>query len=140
MSATACPGSRVVVRGAVAVALAAVLAACGSPQDQAVRGTAQEFASAVRAGDAVAACALLAPGTRAELEQSSSGPCAQVLLDEVPSIGADVGDVEVFGTAGRVRAGSEVVFLARFRDGWRVSAAGCTPTRGALYDCRVKGS
>jgi hypothetical protein len=125
---------------AVVVALAVVLAGCGSPQDVEVRRTVQEFASAVRAGEAGVACDLLAPGTRAELEQSAGGRCEQVLLGEVSSTGSDVGGVEVFGTAGRVRSGGDVVFVARFRGGWRVSAVGCTPTRGDLYDCRVKGS
>ena len=33
----------------------------------------------------------------------------------------------------------DTVFLLRFPDGWRVSAAGCTPQGEAPYDCEVQG-
>jgi hypothetical protein len=126
--------------GVLVVAAGVALAGCGSPQDVAVRRTVQEFASAVRAGEAGVACDLLALRTKSELEQSAGRRCEEALLEEVSSIGSDVGEVEVFGTAGRVRSGGDVVFVARFRSGWKVSAVGCTPAEGALFDCRVKGS
>ena len=39
--------------------------------------------------------------------------------------------VDVYGQDAIVRLDRDVVFLARFDDGWRVTAAGCTPARTA---------
>ena len=54
----------------------------------------------------------------------------------------DAGPAEAFdgfGTMARVRYQRDTVFLAEFRRGWKVMAAGCTPVPGRPYDCRVEG-
>jgi hypothetical protein len=38
-----------------------------------------------------------------------------------------------------VRLDKDVVFLARYDDGWRVTAAGCVPRPGRPFDCTIKG-
>jgi hypothetical protein len=90
-------------------------------------------------GDGDAACALLAPATRSELEQSAGKPCPDALIEEhLPQVDEPVA-VDVFGTAGEVRYDAEAAFLARYDDGWRVVAAGCTPQPPHPYDCKVTG-
>ena len=136
--------NRVHLRGALlatATVGSVVLSGC-SGQGNADAGNAE--AAAVSFGRAVTAateraCGLLAPETLEELEDDE-GPCATALPDALqPSSGAPI-SVDVYGKDAVVRLSSDTVFLARFRDGWRVTAAGCTPTeRGRPYDCKVKG-
>lgn len=86
------------------------------------------------------ACGLLAPGTLQELE-SSEGPCAGSIGEqEIPHATAVV-DVEVYGKQAMVELDEDVVFLAHFPAGWRVTAAGCVPQgERRPFDCAVKGS
>jgi hypothetical protein len=49
--------------------------------------------------------------------------------------------VEVWGAEAQVRLADDTVFLTRTSDGWRVSAAACTPRgEGLPYDCRLAAS
>lgn len=48
--------------------------------------------------------------------------------------------MSVFGTMAQVRYPEDTVFLARFRSGWRVMAAACSPQAHDPYDCRIKGA
>ena len=85
------------------------------------------------------ACDLLAPQTLKELEDSE-GPCATSLPDQVRSDPGAVRGGAVYGKEAIVHLAADTVFLARYRDGWRVTAAGCTrPQAGRPYDCKVKG-
>jgi hypothetical protein len=97
------------------------------------------------------ACALLAPETRSELEQSAQRPCDRaVLAESIPDVGR-VRDSKMFGGKAQVRfagtrdgrgeraAVADTVFLAEFPDGWKVVAAACTPRERRPYDCRVEG-
>ncbi len=123
-----------------ALALAIVVTGCSGQRDTEVSVTAEEFWAAVTDGDGAAACELLAPSTRTELESSSGVPCAEAVLEEVD--GADgTPKVAVYGDAARARVGSETAFLALLDGGWRVTAAGCAPgpTEDVPYDCTVSG-
>ena len=86
------------------------------------------------------ACGLLAPQTLKELEDAE-GPCDTTLPDQLKPTPGEVVSAEVYGKDAIVRLSSDTMFLARFRDGWRVTAAGCTrPQAGRPYDCKVKGT
>ena len=61
-------------------------------------------------------------------EVEADGPCAAVLGDGAPAAAPRLESVEVYGTNAIARFDSDTVFLARFRDGWRVTAAHCRPT------------
>jgi hypothetical protein len=129
--------------GASAIAVLALgvsLSACGGSQDAAVSEVAEGFYAAVEDGDGAAACALLVPATRDELEQSSGQECAAAILEEVPLAHGDGGIVEVYDTMAQVRWDGDTAFLARLPDGWRVLAVACTPRDVGPYDCRVKGA
>jgi hypothetical protein len=114
-------------------------AACGSSQDRAAREVADRFEAAVADRDGRTACALLAPETLAELEQSAREPCVEAVVGEgLPGV-RDLEQVRVFGTMAQVRYGDETLFLARFPEGWKVMAAGCAPEPADRYDCQVEG-
>jgi hypothetical protein len=122
------------------VALATVLSGCSSlgPDSSGVAGVAQAFHAAMAAGDGSAACSRLSARVAEELAQSG-GSCEQaVLAADVPAAGA-VRSVQVWGGRGLVVLDHDVVFLAEFDGGWRVTAAGCSPRKDRPYDCTVKG-
>lgn len=123
-----------------ALAMTAV-AGCGAVDGRgaAAAGVAARMLGAVVARDGSAACALLAPGTLADLEQSADRPCAQAILaEDLPEPGAVV-STEVYGQRAQVRLDGDTVFLAVLPDGWRVVAAGCTVRDDRPYDCVVRG-
>ena len=127
---------------ALVVCASWALAACSadaSPVATAAGDAAQRFAAAVEA-QPVAACALLAPDTRQELE-NSSGPCSQGITDaKLPEAGRVI-SVDVYGQDAMVRMEHDTVFLALFGSGWRVTAAGCTPQeQDRPFSCELKGA
>jgi hypothetical protein len=119
-----------------------VLTGCAAAQDRPAENAAARFADAVAKGDGPAACRLLAPRTKSELESSAGEPCRDSVIQEMESRpdGPDGEGAEVFGTAARVSTSRDTMFLARFQGGWKVSAAGCTPTPSGIYECVLKGS
>lgn len=115
------------------------VAGCGSAQDAVARDTAVEFERALSSGESAAACDLLAPKTKSELVESAGKPCPQALTEEdLPEVG-EVRATEAFGTMAQVRFDGDVLFLAEFRGGWKVMAAGCTDRPDQPYDCTVGG-
>ena len=127
----------------VVSALSPVLLGGCSGQGNAEVGNAETAATTFSrdvAGATDDACGLLAPQTLKELEDSE-GPCATTLPDELKPPPSEVVSAEVYGKDAIVRMSSDTIFLARYRQGWRVTAAGCTrPEVGRPYDCKVKGT
>lgn len=123
-------------------ALVAVsLSACGSPEDGAATEAAQQFEQAV-ADDPAAACALLAPATRHQLESQAETSCPAALRAEALPGGGRVEATEVAGHSAQVRMSGDTIFLALFDEGWRVTAAGCERTSSdpqEPYECAVEG-
>jgi hypothetical protein len=136
--------SRDVKRYAVWPAACALLALTGcagqgSAEDRPAAEAAEHFTQDVKA-DPAAACGLLAPQTRVKLEDEQ-GPCARSLpQSKVPQDAGSVREVKVYGKDAVAYLERDTVFLARFDDGWRVTAAGCTPNGDRPYDCDVEGS
>ncbi len=127
--------------GAVAGAvLAAGLVGCsaggrGSPAGP--QRAVEAFEAALQRGDLSAACGLLAPPTRRELEADGE-PCAEALdQQDVPPV-APAGDLEVFGDEAIAHLAGDVLFLTNVAGRWLVSAAGCAPRPDQPYDCEVK--
>jgi len=124
--------------------LAVVVGGCADTGAQhAATDTAVRLLTSVRDGNGADACALLAPETAARLESSSGQSCAQAIGDEdLPDPGPVTG-VTVDGQWAKVAvtAGDNdgTVFLAMFRGGWRVVAAGCRPRGEQPYDCSLEG-
>ncbi|WP_158717878.1 hypothetical protein [Streptomyces sp. NRRL F-2664] len=132
---------RVFGAGAAAGLAAAVLAGCGASavRVDGARQAVRVFEAALASHDYAAACAVLAPVTRSQLEQDEKQPCAQALGGQELPVSAAIGTPEVYGRQALVRAGGETLFLSQFTGGWRVVAAGCTPQGEAPYRCLVKG-
>jgi hypothetical protein len=126
--------------GSLCLACGAVLVTgCSSPESVDAARVAGEYAKAAKESPATA-CDLLAPGTREELEKD--GDCAQALQQTDPPEAGPLGAVTIASGSAQVHLGDETVFLARFDDGWKVTAAGCTRTSADTaepYDCDVKG-
>ncbi|TQN37370.1 hypothetical protein FHU33_4018 [Blastococcus colisei] len=123
--------------GLATVALAvAVLTGCGDLSADEVEDLATTFARAD--DDPGTRCELLASTTLAAVQQD--GPCDDVLA-ELPLGSGDVTAIEVWGEEAQVKLSDDTLFLTRTSDGWRVSAAACTPQGADLpYDCDVEAS
>ena len=108
-----------------ALGLAALLllcTGCGSRADDAVGAAAEEFYSAVSAGDGEAACQLLIPEAVRELEDRAAADCAQAILQEdLPTV-TQIASIEVYGRNARVVLDQDTAFLTETRNGWRVIA------------------
>ena len=131
------PPALVVVTTAGALLSLTACSGLGNAEADNARTAAQRFMEAVT-DDPRAACALLAPGTLEELEQSE-GACDEVLPGQDLGSATGPATVEVYGKDAVAHLGEATVFLARYDDGWRVTAAGCTPVPDRPYDCTVKG-
>jgi hypothetical protein len=130
---------------ALAVLALPALAGCSSlaPDAPAAEGVAVAFAAALDAGNAAEACALLAPGTREEIESREDAPCAESILAQDLPTGGQGRRAEAFGRGAIVELDNDTVFLVGDGNGdvrgWLVTAAGCKPRAERPYDCTVKG-
>jgi hypothetical protein len=111
----------------VAVVTALAVSGCGG--DSAASRVAKDFYVAVSEGDSTTACSLLAPQRG---RNWSSRPARAVRKRCPPSW---------YGDGAIATRGGDTAFLARFADGWRVTAAGCTHIADDKpYECTVKGA
>lgn len=117
------------------------VAGCGTVAERRadVHDTVAVFEQALGDGAYDRGCALLAPGTAEELEQSADSPCAQALREESPRPGGAVRRTDVYGNQARAVLSADTLFLSRFATGWKVVAAGCEPRPQQPYQCRIKG-
>lgn len=123
--------------GALTVLVTSACSGMGTAQEQRARDAAAEFYRLL-GQDPESACAVLAPGTRQELE-ATFGPCEESLAaQDLPEASAAQA-VEVYGKQAMVTLDADVAFLAHFGDGWRVTAAGCVQVPERPYECSVKG-
>ena len=123
----------------VAAGLIAVSARTGPGADQA--GQVADSFSRLASDDSGKACDLLAPKTREEVEKAAEKSCAEALPDEDLPDPSPLLSVEVYGHDAIARLGNDTMFLARFPEGWRVTAAGCQPgpSDAKPYDCDISG-
>jgi hypothetical protein len=111
-------------------------AGCTAAEEPTVAAAAGRFAGALARHDGATACTLLTDDARHDAETFGRSCPAQ--LATLPDPGAIQG-VEVWEEAAQVHLAGDTLFLLRFPDGWRVSAAGCTPQGDAPYRCEVQG-
>ncbi len=120
------------------VGIVALLLLAGCSSDVAARDASAAAVAFVRAEPA-GACELLAPDTRERVAEKAD--CAQALAKLGLPSASVVRQVEVAGESAQVRLDDQVVFLAHFPDGWRVTAAGCVrddPDPSVPYTCEVE--
>lgn len=132
-------------RAAFALFALFALAGCSTlaPDAPSAEGVAVAFASAIDAGNAAEACAILAPGTVEEIESSEDAACEDSILQLGLPSGGEGRTAEAFGRGAIVELDNDTVFLVGDGNGdvhgWRVTAAGCEPRPERPYDCTVKG-
>jgi hypothetical protein len=127
---------------AVLVVLVSTTAGCGASggsADPGAQTTAQQFTRAVSEGNHAQACSLLAPETKAQLEQAAGQPCRAAIAEEKLDAADGFEEIATFGTMAQARFAGDTVFMTKFPRGWRVLAAGCSPVPGGPYDCRLQG-
>ncbi|MGW3056549.1 hypothetical protein ACWC98_11500 [Streptomyces goshikiensis] len=131
---------RLIVVRVLLGSLSLVLSGCATAdgRTRAAQSAAAAFEAALEHADTLGACEALAPGTREELEQEAPCPAA---LQGLKLTGArePIGSAVVYGSQARVVYPHDSVFLALFAEGWKVTAAGCTPRDGRPYRCELKG-
>jgi hypothetical protein len=127
--------------GPVVAALIVLLAAtgCSSANSTAARDAAVRFSQAVAVDDTATACDLLAPKTKSDLVKSAGMPCPEALAEEGLPDAGEAHATEAFGAMAQVRFDADVLFLAEFRGGWKILAAGCQDRPERPYDCTVGG-
>ncbi len=116
---------------------ALALTGCTGVVDQEAGSAAVAFAEA----EPAKACELLAPDTLEKLEQNSGKKCEEALAELALPDGTDLQGVSVAGESAQVRLADQVMFLARFPEGWLVTAAGCErddPDPAVPYRCEVE--
>lgn len=127
------------VVGVIVGAVVLMVSSCGSKLPEASSSAADRFYHAIEVHDGAAACGLLAPQTRQEVEQSAQASCSSAILDEgIPAAGSVV-ELRKYGTEAYARMNGDTAFLAEFDDGWKIVAAACTAQDQMPYDCKVKG-
>ena len=114
------------------------LSGCSSGNEDAVTRAAEQLHADLRGNDGAGACEMLSDEAQRQLAESGSSCATAVMESGIPDTG-EVIDVAVYGTSAQVRYDEDVVFLGEFADGWKVTAAGCSPEAGAPYDCQVQG-
>jgi hypothetical protein len=113
--------------------------ACNGPGADEVGNVAQSLEQ-LAPNDAAKACQLISEHQRTSWRRTPT-PCVEALGQVGLPPASPVLSVDVYGHDARVVLGSDVVFLARFADGWRVTAARCTPQpEDRPYDCVISGS
>ena len=120
------------------VAVAALATGCGSGHEDAVLDVGDTYGQAVSSGRWASACALLAPTTRSELQQSAGKPCDQALREEEPPAVSGDPAVHVYGSQAQLKYDGETLFLSQYDGRWRIVAAACEPRSRRPHDCSVK--
>lgn len=110
----------------------------GSAEDHNAEAVVTQFVGSIRT-DPAAACALLAPATLTAL-QDHDGDCPTGLPQQIQPPSDLATSTAVYGKYAIVHVGADTIFAARFDDGWRVTAAGCTPQADRPYNCKIKGN
>jgi hypothetical protein len=126
-----------------AVLTACLLAAgCGTAdREAALIEVSDSFHRAVEEGDGDSACAQMSNDAAETLEFEEQSPCPEAVLELDLPAGARASSAEVYVTSGYADLpGPDVAFLEDGPDGWKVTAAGCSPrSSDRPYQCDLGG-
>jgi hypothetical protein len=126
----------------VAVAACVLAVGCGTAEREAdLIAVSDSFHAALAARDGAGACAELSSEAAEMVVREEQRPCPEAVLGLDLPAGARASGAEVYVTSGYARLpGADVVFLDDGPAGWKVTAAGCTPSSsGEPYDCELGG-
>ena len=117
-------------------------AGCGTAEREAdLIAVSDTFHAALAAQDGAAACAELSTDAAETLERDERRPCPEAVLELDLPAGVRASAAEVWVTSGYADLpGPKVAFFENGPAGWKVTAAGCTPSSpGRPYDCELGG-
>jgi hypothetical protein len=117
-------------------------AGCGTGEKESdVIAVSDEFHAALEERDGARACARLSEETLETLEQEEMSPCPEAILELDLPAGARASSADFYVTSAYAELpGSDTVFLDEGPEGWRISAAGCTPSEPERpFDCELGG-
>jgi hypothetical protein len=127
---------------AAAVALAGLaLAGCGTgDRERDAAAVAERFHAALVRDDGRAACRELSAAAASAVERQEKRPCGEAVLRLDLPAGVAAGASRVYLTSASVDlADGSSAFLSEGPAGWKISAAGCTPTApDRPYDCELE--
>jgi hypothetical protein len=126
----------------VLLALCLLAAGCGTADREAdLIAVSDSFHAALEARDGAAACAELSADAVETLERQDKRPCPEAVLDLDLAEGARASAAEVWVTSGYADLpGADVAFFEDGPAGWKVTAAGCSPSSpGRPHDCELGG-
>jgi hypothetical protein len=131
-------------RGTLATVLAIACLAgvgCGADEERDAAAVAERFSEALDRGDGRAACRELSATAADAVERQEQAPCEYAILRLDLPRGAVAAESRVYLRSASVDlAEGGVTFLEEGPAGWRISAAGCTPSApGRPYDCELEG-
>jgi uncharacterized protein YceK len=125
------------------VLVCVALAGCGtSARDTDAAGVSDRFHAALDDGDGAAACRELTSETRKKLERDEGKACGEAILGLDLPAGATAAWAKVYVTTAFVELDqpASAVFLDEGPDGWKISAAGCSPgAPDQPFDCELEG-
>ena len=125
------------------VLVCVALAGCGtSARDTDAAGVSDRFHAALDDGDGAAACRELTSETRKKLERDEGKACGEAILGLDLPAGATAARAKVYVTTAFVEleGPASAVFLDEGPDGWKISAAGCSPgAPDQPFDCELEG-
>ncbi|HET7477470.1 MAG TPA: hypothetical protein VFJ97_15790 [Dermatophilaceae bacterium] len=105
------------------------------PGSDGARAAAVNFHRLLTAGNGERACRLLSERAVEDVRGPDDRACATALTSLPIRPVAAVRSTSVYGHSALVVFDADAVFLASFDDGWRVTAAGCSPRQDQPYDC-----
>jgi hypothetical protein len=126
----------------LAAIAATLLGGCGtSDRAHDVDSVAARFNEAIGQKDGQAACADLGEETKTKLEQQEGKACEEAILGLDLPDGTEIARTTVYVTNASVDlAEGGTAFLSETDAGWKISAAGCTPTEpDQPYECELEG-
>jgi hypothetical protein len=126
----------------VALAACTLAVGCGTADKEAdLIAVSDSFHAALEARDGSAACAELSEEAVQTVERQEKRPCPDAVLELDLPKGARASAAEVWVTSGYADLpGADVAFFENGSAGWKVTAAGCSPSSpGRPYDCELGG-
>jgi hypothetical protein len=131
-------------RAAVATALAIVClagVACDADEERDAAAVAERFHAALGRDDGRDACRQLSATAASTVKRQEDAPCAEAILRlDLPRRAVASKSRVYLRSASVDLAGGGVTFLNEGPVGWKISAAGCTPSApDRPYDCKLEG-
>lgn len=130
-------------RWTAAVIAACLLAAGCGPADReaALIEVSDSFHAALQGDDGDAACEQMSANAVETLEFQEQSPCGEAVLTLDLPAGARASSAEVYVTSGYADLpGPDVAFLEDGPDGWKITAAGCSPkSPDRPFQCELGG-